>query len=158
VISDWANHVSTIFPEVRLKRYLEMRGADAGPLPFLTALSAFWVGLLYDDGALDAAWDVVKGWSAAERQKLRDDVPRLALKAEISGRGLQEIAKLILAISRGGLRRRARLDADGRDETRYLDVLDVVATTGRTQAENLLDRFHGEWGGSVQPAFGECVF
>ncbi len=158
VISDWANHLSTIFPEVRLKRYLEMRGADAGPLPFLTALSAFWVGLLYDDGALDAAWDVVKGWTADERQKLRDDVPKLALKAEIHGRGLQEIAKVILAISRAGLKRRARVDAEGRDETRYLDVLDVVAASGRTQAENLLDRFHGEWGGSVRPAFDECVF
>jgi glutamate--cysteine ligase len=158
VISDWANHVSTIFPEVRLKRYLEMRGADAGPLPFLTALSAFWVGLLYDDGALDAAWDVVKGWTAEERQKLRDDAPKLALKAEIRGRSLQEIAKLILAISRGGLRRRARMGEDGRDETRYLDVLDVVAQSGRTQAENLLDRFHGAWGGSVEGAFRECVF
>jgi glutamate--cysteine ligase len=158
VISDWANHLSTIFPEVRLKRYLEMRGADAGPLPFLTALSAFWVGLLYDEGALDAAWDVVKGWTAAERQKLRDDVPRLALKAEIGGRSLQEIARLILAISRGGLKRRAKLDEQGRDETHYLDVLDVVAASGRTQAENLLDRFHGQWGGSVEPAFGECVF
>ncbi len=158
VISDWANHLSTIFPEVRLKRYLEMRGADAGPLPFLTALSAFWVGLLYDDGALDAAWDVVKGWTAEERQQLRDDVPRLALGASIRGRGLQELAKLLLAISRGGLRRRARLDGEGRDESRYLDVLDVIAATGRTQAENLLDRFHGDWGGSVAPAFGECVF
>jgi glutamate--cysteine ligase len=158
VISDWANHLSTIFPEVRLKRYLEMRGADAGPLPYLTALSAFWVGLLYDEGALDAAWDVVKGWTADERQQLRDDVPRLALKAAIRGRGLQEIARLILALSRAGLKRRARLDADGRDETRYLDVLDVVAATGRTQAENLLDRFHGEWGGNVEGAFRECVF
>jgi glutamate--cysteine ligase len=158
VISDWANHLSTIFPEVRLKRYLEMRGADAGPLPMLTALSAFWVGLLYDDGALDAAFDVVKGWTAEERQQLRDDVPRRALHASIRGRSLQEIAQLILAISRGGLKRRARLDADGRDETRYLDVLDVIARTGRTQAENLLDRFNGPWSGSVEPAFAECVF
>jgi glutamate--cysteine ligase len=158
VISDWANHLSTIFPEVRLKRYLEMRGADAGPLPFLTALSAFWVGLLYDDGALDAAWDVVKGWTAEERQQLRDDVPKQALKASIRGRSLQEIATLILAISRGGLKRRARIGEDGRDEARYLDVLDVVARTGRTQAENLLDRFHGAWGGDVRPAFEDCVF
>jgi glutamate--cysteine ligase len=158
VISDWANHLSTIFPEVRLKRYLEMRGADAGPLPMLTALSAFWVGLLYDDGALDAAFDVVKGWTAEERQQLRDDVPKGGLKADIRGRSLQEIAQLILAVSRGGLKRRARLDAEGRDETRYLDVLDVIARTGRTQAENLLDRFNGEWGGSVEPAFAECVF
>ncbi|MGL4242175.1 MAG: glutamate--cysteine ligase [Beijerinckiaceae bacterium] len=158
VISDWANHLSTIFPEVRLKRYLEMRGADAGPLPYLTALSAFWVGLFYDEGALDAAWDVVKGWSAEERQQLRDDVPKLGLKAQIRGRSLQEIARLTLALSRGGLRRRDRRDAEGRDESRYLDVLDVIAATGRTQAENLLDRYHGAWGGSVEPAFRECVF
>jgi glutamate--cysteine ligase len=158
VISDWANHLSTIFPEVRLKRYLEMRGADAGPLPFLTAQSAFWVGLLYDDGALDAAFDVIKSWTAEERQKLRDDVPKLALKAEIRGRPLQDIVKLMLAIARGGLKRRARIGEDGRDETRYLDVLDVVAATGRTQAENLLERFYGEWGGRVEGAFRECVF
>jgi glutamate--cysteine ligase len=135
-----------------------MRGADAGPLPFLTALSAFWVGLLYDDGALDAAWDMVKGWTAEERQKLRDDAPRLALKARIGGHDLAEIARLILAISRSGLKRRARLDAEARDESRYLDVLDVVASSGRTQAENLLDRFHGPWGGRVEDAFRECVF
>jgi glutamate--cysteine ligase len=158
VISDWANHLSTIFPEVRLKRYLEMRGADAGPLPYLTALSAFWVGLLYDQASLDAAWDVVKSWSADERQALRDAVPGRALRAEIHGRPLQETAKLMLSIARGGLKRRARLDADGRDETRYLDVLDIIAQTGRTQAENLLDRYHGAWGGSVAPAFTECVF
>jgi glutamate--cysteine ligase len=158
VISDWANHLSTIFPEVRLKRYLEMRGADAGPLPFLTALSAFWVGILYDQAALDAAWDVVQGWSAEERQALRDDVPRRALKADLRGRPLQETAKLMLAIARGGLKRRARLDAEGRDESGYLDVLDAVVQTGRTQAENLLDRYHGPWGGSVTPAFTECVF
>jgi glutamate--cysteine ligase len=158
VISDWANHLSTIFPEVRLKRYLEMRGADAGPLPFLTALSAFWVGLLYDEGALEAALDVVKGWSAEDRQTLRDDVPRLGLAAAIRGRSLQEIATLILAIARGGLRRRGRRDAQGRDETHFLDVLDVVAATGRSQAQNLLDRYHGPWNGSLAPAFTECVF
>jgi glutamate--cysteine ligase len=158
IISDWANHMSTIFPEVRLKRYLEMRGADAGPLPYLTALSAFWVGLFYDRSALDAAWDLVKGWTAAERQKLRDDVPKLALKASIGGRSLQDIAKAALAISRQGLESRRHLNANGETEARYLDVLDVIAATGRTQAEDLLDRFHGPWGGSVEPAFRECVF
>jgi glutamate--cysteine ligase len=158
VISDWANHLSTIFPEVRLKRYLEMRGGDAGPLPMLTAFSAFWVGLLYDRDALDAAWDLVKGWSAAERQQLRDAVPGHALQAQINGRSLQDVAKDMLALSRAGLTRRARFDTQGRDESHYLDVLDVIALTGRTQAENLLDRFHGAWGGSVSPAFEECVF
>ena len=158
IISDWANHLSTIFPEVRLKRYLEMRGADAGPLPYLTALSAFWVGLLYDRNALDAAYDLVKDWTTAERQQLRDDVPRLALNATIRGRPLAEIARQVLAIARSGLAARRRLDASGQDETRYLDVLDVIAATGRTQAANLLDRYRGAWAGSVSPAFEECVF
>jgi len=158
IISDWANHLSTIFPEVRLKRYLEMRGADAGPLPYLTALSAFWVGLLYDRNALDAAYDLVKDWTTAERQQLRDDVPRLALNATIRGRPLAEIARQVLAIARSGLAARRRLDASGQDETRYLDELDVIAATGRTQAANLLDRYRGAWAGSVSPAFEECVF
>ncbi len=158
IISDWANHLSTIFPEVRLKRYLEMRGADAGPSPYLTALSAFWVGLLYNQNALDAAWDLVRDWTAAERQQLRDDVPSKAMKATIRGRSLQEIAQDVLALSRAGLVARGRLDADGRDEARYLDVLDGIARTGRTQAEDLLDRYHGVWGRSVAPAFTECVF
>jgi glutamate--cysteine ligase len=158
VISDWANHLSTIFPEVRLKRYLEMRGADAGPLPSLVALSAFWVGLLYDRNALDAAWDLVKGWSATERQQLRDDVPEQGLAARIGGRSLQDLARQVLAMSRAGLAARRRLDADGRDETRHLDMIDAIARSGRTQSEQLIDRFKGEWGGSVEPAFRECVF
>jgi glutamate--cysteine ligase len=158
IISDWANHLSTIFPEVRLKRYLEMRGADAGPLPYITALSAFWVGLLYNQQSLDAAWDLVKDWTTAERQQLRDDVPSKALRATIRGRSLQNIAQDVLKFSRAGLEARGRMDADGQDETRYLDVLDVIALTGRTQADNLLDRYHSVWGGSVEPAFKECVF
>jgi glutamate--cysteine ligase len=158
VISDWANHLSTIFPEVRLKRYLEMRGGDAGPLPMLIAFSAFWVGLLYDREVLDAAWDLVKAWTAAERQYLRDAVPGQALQAQICGRSLQDVAKDMLALSRKGLVRRAKLDAQGRDESHFLDVLDIIAVTGRTQAQNLLDRFNGTWGGRVEPAFEECVF
>jgi glutamate--cysteine ligase len=156
--SDWVNHLSTIFPEVRLKRYLEMRGADAGPPAYLAALPAFWVGLLYDNRALDAAWDLVKPWTAAERQALRDAVPGLALKAEVAGRSLRDVAREALAIARGGLQRRARFDAAGRDESRHLDVLDAVVDSGRTQAEALLERFHGPWRGSVAPAFEECVF
>jgi glutamate--cysteine ligase len=158
VISDWANHLSTIFPEVRLKRYLEMRGADAGPLAMLTGLSAFWVGLLYDSTSLEAAWDIVKDWTAEERQALRDAVPAQALQAQFRGKPLRELAQQVMAISRAGLVARGRLNADGRDESHYLDAVDVVALTGRTQAENLLDRYHGVWGGSVLPAFEECVF
>lgn len=157
-ISDWANHLSTIFPEVRLKRYLEMRGADAGPISMLTALSAFWTGLYYHGPSLDAAWDLVKGWSAQERQALRDAVPREGLRARIAGRALREIAREVLALSRAGLTARHRLDREGRDEGHYLDQLDVMALTGRTQADDLIDRFNGPWGGSVSPAFEECVF
>jgi glutamate--cysteine ligase len=157
-ISDWVNHLSTIFPEVRLKRYLEVRGADEGPPERITALPALMVGLYYDAGALDAAFEVIRNWSAAGRQKLRDDVPRLALGAEIAGRGLAEVAREILSIARGGLARRARLDAAGRDETFYLDPLDRIAASGRVAAQDWIDRFHGEWGGIVDPVFTQARY
>ena len=112
VLSDWANHLSTLFPEVRLKRYLEMRGADVGPRERIVALTALWVGLLYDEAALDGAWNLVKGWSTEERERLRAEVPRLGLKAEIAGRPLREVARDVLALSRAGLARRAVRDAD----------------------------------------------
>ena len=112
-ISDWANHVSTIFPEVRLKRYIEMRGSDGGPWRRLPSLPAFWVGLIYDDANLDACWDIVKDWTAQERQKLRDDVPRLGFKATIRGRSLLEIARQTLALAEQGLARRKKLDHGG---------------------------------------------
>src|ERR1700747_2845073 len=115
-LSDWANHLSTIFPEVRLKRYLEMRGAAGVPWGRLPALPAFWVGLLYDDASLDAAWDVVKRWNAQERQALRDDVPRLGFKARIKDRYLFEITKECLALAHAGLRRGGRIDHRGRDD------------------------------------------
>jgi glutamate--cysteine ligase len=157
-MSDWANHISTIFPEVRLKRYLEMRGADSGPWQRLPALSAFWVGLLYDDGALDQAWQMVKGWSVDERQQLRDDVPRLGFKAKIGNRYLYEITRDCMALAHAGLRRRARADRDGRDETRYLEPLDQILETGRTPAEQMLDKFNGAWSGSIEPAYQEYAF
>ena len=154
-ISDWANHLSTIFPEVRLKRYMEMRGADAGSPEHMLALSALFVGLLYDATALDAAGEIVKGWSAAERQKLRDDVPRLGLSAEIGGRSLRDLGREVLAVARGGLARRARKNQQGQDEGIYLDVLDARIDSGRTAAEDWLARYHGAWGGDVRPIFAE---
>jgi len=157
-LSDWANHLSTIFPEVRLKRYLEMRGADGVTSDRLPALSAFWVGLLYDDAALDAAWDIARHWTAPERQALRDDVPRFGFKARIKDRYLFEIAKECLAIAHAGLRRRARLDANGRDETRHLAPLDRIIDSGKTPAEEMLAKFNGAWGGSVTPAYKEYCF
>ena len=135
--SDWANHVSTIFPEVRLKRYLEMRGSDGGPWRRLPALPAFWVGILYDDVSLDAAWDMVKGWSAQERQKLRDDVPRQGFTATIRGRSMLDLAKACLALAHAGLKRRKRLDNEGRDETRYLAPLQEFVARGITPARRV---------------------
>jgi glutamate--cysteine ligase len=152
-MSDWANHLSTIFPEVRLKRYLEMRGADAGPMPMLVALPALFVGLLYDEAALDGALDLVSGWSAQERQALRDAVPVEGLHARIGGRSVRDIAADMLALARAGLRARDCRDAEGRDETHHLDVLDEIVASGLTHADRLVELFGGAWGGSVEPVF-----
>jgi glutamate--cysteine ligase len=157
-ISDWVNHLSTIFPEVRLKRYLEMRGADAGPWRRLPALPAFWVGLIYDDDALRAAWDLVKSWTAEERQKLRDDVPRLGFAATIRGRKMLDVARECLEIARRGLARRDRVDHNGCDETRYLEQIEEFAERGITPAEELLEKFHGPWERSVEPVFTEYAY
>jgi glutamate--cysteine ligase len=157
-ISDWANHLSTIFPEVRLKRYLEMRGADGGRWQRLPALPAFWTGICYDDVSLDACWDLVKDWSAVERHALRDDVPKLGFSAKVHGRSVLEVAKDCLELSRAGLARRRNRDRSGRDETRYLVPLDEIVAKGRTPAEELLAKFHGPWRGSVEPAFAEGAY
>ncbi|WP_315835756.1 glutamate--cysteine ligase [Bradyrhizobium prioriisuperbiae] len=157
-LSDWANHLSTIFPEVRLKRYLEMRGADGAPWERLPALSAFWVGLLYDEESLAAAWEIARHWTAAERQALRDDVPRLGFKAKIGNRYLFEIAKECLVLAHAGLRRRGRIDHLGRDESRYLEPLDRIIESGRTPAEDMLQKFNAAWGGSVEPAYDQYAF
>jgi glutamate--cysteine ligase len=157
-ISDWANHLSTTFPEVRLKRYLEMRGADSGPMPNLLALPALWVGILYDDNSLDAAWDLVKDWTAEERQKLRDDVPKFALAAKVRGRTVFEIATEVLNLARAGLVQRKRLNPAGEDETRYLGVLQERLKRGSTPAQDLLAKFNGPWGGSVDPIFTEEAY
>ena len=142
-ISDWANHVSTIFPEVRLKRYIEMRGSDGGPWRRLPALPAFWVGLIYDDANLDACWEIVKDWTAEERQKLRDDVPRLGFKATIRGQSLLDIASRRWRSPSRGWSAASELDRNGRDETRYLRPLQEIVARGITPAEELLEKYHG---------------
>jgi glutamate--cysteine ligase len=157
-ISDWANHISSIFPEVRLKRYLEMRGADSGPLANLLALPAFWTGILYDDTSLDAAWDLVKDWTAEQRQALRDQVPRQGLAAKIGQRTVFALATEALKLARAGLVSRKHLDAGGRDETRYLEVLEDRLARGTTAAQELLDKFHGPWGGSVDPIYTDEAY
>jgi glutamate--cysteine ligase len=157
-ISDWANHVSTIFPEVRLKRYIEMRGSDGGPWRRLPSLPAFWVGLIYDDANLDACWDIVKDWTAEERQKLRDDVPRLGFRAMIRNQYVLDLAIVLLRLAEKGLVRRNRLDRNGRDETRYLRPLQEIVAREITPAEELLEKFHGPWNGSVEPIFDEYAY
>ena len=156
---DWEDHLSTAFPEVRMKSFLEMRGADGGPWNRICALPALWVGLLYDEGALDAAWDLVKDWSMEERQILRDSVPKLALDAPIAGnRKLRDIADEVLDIARSGLSARARLNASGDNETGYLAPLDEIVAAGRTHAERLLARYHGEWQGDLSKIYAEESF
>jgi glutamate--cysteine ligase len=157
-MSDWVNHVSTIFPEVRLKRYIEMRGSDGGPWRRLPSLPAYWVGLIYDDASLDVCWDLVKDWSAEERQKLRDDVPRLGFEAAIRGRTLLELATETLALAEQGLIRRKRLDHNGRDETRYLRPLQEIVARGITPAQELLEQYRGAWNGSVAPIYEEYAY
>jgi glutamate--cysteine ligase len=157
-MKDWGDHLTTIFPEVRIKQFMEMRGADAGPWRTLCALPAFWVGLMYDQTALDAAWDLVKDWSAEERQKLRDDVPKLALKAEIGGRSVRDIARDCLAIGREGLRCRQNTGRSGRTEGQFLDVLDGIVETGVTGADQLLELYHGPWNGDINRVFRDFAF
>jgi glutamate--cysteine ligase len=157
-ISDWANHISTIFPEVRLKRYLEMRGSDGGPWRVLPALAAYWIGLLYDDDNLDAAWQIVKDWNAEERQKLRDDVPKLGFKATIRGRSVLALAKETLVLAQEGLSRRKHLDRNGRDETRFLRPLEEIVARGVTPAEELLAKYHGPWRDSIDPLYTEYAY
>ena len=148
--SDWWDHLSTAFPEVRLKSFLEMRGADGGPWNRICALPAFWVGLLYDEAALDAAWELVKDWTMEEREALRNAVPRLALDAPISGgHTLRDLAKDVLKISRQGLAARARLNTGGDNETGFLEPLDEIVASGKVPAQRLLDLYHGEWGGDI---------
>src|SRR5215207_389925 len=157
-VSGWENHLTTIFPDARLKRYMEMRGADSGPWRRLPALPALWVGLLYDEGALDAAWELVKDWTAEERQKLRDEVPRLGFKAVIRGRSVLDLARDSVALARQGLARRARLDREGDDETQYLEGLEGVVARGITPAEEMLEKYEGSWGRSVDPVFSEYAY
>ncbi|MEL7543497.1 MAG: glutamate--cysteine ligase [Pseudomonadota bacterium] len=155
---DWGDHLSTIFPEVRMKKFLEMRGADGGPWQRICALPAFWVGLLYDQAALDTAWDLVKDWTAEERQALRDDVPKHGLATPFRGGTMQNVAREVLAIASDGLKRRAIDDGLGGDERIYLRDLERFVEDGKTSADVLLEHFHGEWGGEITPVFEEMEF
>lgn len=157
-MGDWADHTTTVFQEVRLKKYMEMRGADGGPWNRLCALPALWVGLLYDKGVQDQAWQLCRDWTVAEHQELRDAVPRHGLKVEFRGRSLAAWSRDVLALAREGLRRRKRLDSSGNDETGFLGVLDAIAESGRTPAEELLEAYQTRWSGSVDPVFEELRY
>ncbi len=157
-VEDWEDHLTTAFGEVRLKRFLEMRGADGGPWHRLCALPAFWAGLLYDSSSLDAAWNLASDWTMEERQKLRLDAPRVGFKASIGGRSLQEIALELLEIAHQGLIARARLNAAGDNETGFLAPLLEIAQSGITPAEKKLALYHGRWAQSVDPVFEEYAY
>jgi glutamate--cysteine ligase len=157
-LKDWADHMTTAFPEVRLKKYLEMRGADGGPWNRLCALPAFWVGLLYDQTSLDAAWDLVKDFTRSERHALRDGVPRHALKLPFRNGTVRDLALQALEIAGHGLARRNRLNASGANETVFLEPLIEFAQANQTPAERKLELFHGAWAGSVDPIFREFAY
>jgi glutamate--cysteine ligase len=159
-MSDWADHLTTIFPEARIKKFIEMRGADGGPWRRLCALPAFWVGLMYDQSALDAAWDLVKGWDAPTREALRVAASEDALDARVDGLSMHEIAREAVAISEAGLKARARPGAGGMigDETHFLNTLKESVESGKVPADELLDHYNGDWDGDLTRIYAEYSY
>lgn len=157
-IGDWANHLSTLFPDVRLKRFLEMRGADGGPWRRICALPAFWVGLLYDSEALDSAEALTRDWSFEDVIAMRDAAPAQGISTPFRDHTLREVAREALEISRAGLKRRNRTNRDGYDETHFLATLDEVVARGTTSAEEMVRAYHTRWGGSIEPVFMEFAY
>ena len=157
-IQDWSDHLTTLFPEVRLKQYLEMRGADSGPTSRLAALPALWTGIFYDKAALAAAWDLCKAWSPESREQLRLDAARTGLKGTIEGRPIKDVAADMVSIAKEGLKRRARISACGKDETGYLSELEEIADSGLTPADRLLELYHGPWQGDVSRAYEDFAY
>jgi len=160
LMSDWADHLTTIFPEARIKKFIEMRGADGGPWRRLCALPAFWVGLMYDQTALDAAWDLVKGWDAPTREALRIAASEDALDARVDGLSMHEIAREAVAISEAGLKARARPGAGGLigDETHFLNALKESIESGKVPADELLDQYNGDWNGDLTRIYAEYSY
>lgn len=158
LMSDWSDHLTTLFPEVRLKRYLEMRGADGGPWRRLCALPALWVGLLYDETALSAAEDLIRDWTYEEMERLRAEVPRLGLKTPFRKADVRALAERVLEIAEAGLAARGRTDTYGDDERRYLSVLHEIVERGSTPAEWKLDAYHGRWNGDLSHLYREYEY
>jgi glutamate--cysteine ligase len=157
-MSDWADHLTTIFPEVRTKQFIEMRGADGGPWRGLCALPAFWVGLLYDQTSLDAAWDLVSDWTTEERDALRHGAPKTGLATPFRNRTIQTVAIEALKISRAGLEARGFVDHTGDLESQFLEALFEIAESGRTQADELLEAYNGPWNGDVNRVYAEYSY
>ncbi|HAD84913.1 MAG TPA: glutamate--cysteine ligase [Brevundimonas sp.] len=155
---DWADHLTTLFPEVRLKQYLEMRGADGGPWSRICALPALWAGILYDAPSLAAAWDLCKDWDIADHERLRRDVTRLGLKAEVNGRSVRDIAVDMVNIAKQGLKNRARFSGGMVDERGYITELEDIADSGVTSADRLLELYNGEWGGDISRVYRDCAY
>ncbi|KZY35641.1 glutamate--cysteine ligase [Roseovarius sp. HI0049] len=159
-LSDWADHLTTIFPEARIKKFMEMRGADGGPWRRLCALPAFWVGLMYDQSSLDAAWDMVKDWDADTREALRVAASEQALDAKVNGLSMHELAREAVTISEAGLKARARPGAGGMiaDETHFLNALKESIETGQVPADELLAKYNGEWNETLSPIYAEYSY
>ncbi len=159
-LSDWADHLTTAFPEARMKRYIEMRGADGGPWRRLCALPAFWVGLMYDQGALDAAWDLVKGFTAEQREALRVEASVAGLQARVDSISMHELAREAVAIAEQGLRARGRAGAGGLvpDETHFLNALKESVESGKVPADELLEQYAGPWEGDLSRIYGEYSY
>uniref|UniRef100_A0A7C1SY51 Glutamate--cysteine ligase n=1 Tax=Agrobacterium albertimagni TaxID=147266 RepID=A0A7C1SY51_9HYPH len=157
-LGDWTNHLSTLFPDVRLKRFLEMRGADGGPWRRICALPALWVGLLYDETALAAADELTANWTVEDVIAMRDAVPAQGLKASVAGRPLMEVAREVVEMSRAGLKARGQLNSEGQDETVFLNTLDEVLAKRMTLADDMLALYNGRWNGSVEPVFEEYQY
>jgi glutamate--cysteine ligase len=159
-LSDWADHLTTIFPEVRIKTFMEMRGADGGPWRRICALPAFWVGLMYDQEALDAAWDLVKDWDAETREALRVAASVDALEAQVGKINMRALAENVLDISRAGLRRRAKPGFGGMvpDERHFLNTLEDSVEDGKTPADELLEHYHGDWKGDLSRIYAEYSY
>ena len=157
-VDDWSDHLTTLFPEVRMKRFLEMRGADGGRWNSITALPAFWTGLLYDQAALDGAWQLVKDWTEQEREDLRNGVPKTGLATRFRGSTAGEIAREAVGLARLGLKNRRRINSRSQDETVYLAPIEVIAGREHTVSDELLARYHGPWKGNIDRIFDEFAF